>query len=217
MVNLCLRHDDTERDMTNDQIGTARQLYSTVKKEGLLALSLADVPIPPPQDDGVVVRVEAAPINPSDLGLLFGPADMSTIQVSGTADHPVVTVRIPSRLMPVVASRVDQPMPVGNEGAGVMVKAGSSTSAQALMGKTVAMSGGAMYTQFRVIKAAQCADPVFHNAAALDSAVAMLDPSSPIVHCVVHHGGKRSVRSNARRAGPSERCRTQNRMTRSKR
>ncbi len=142
--------------MTNDRSGTALQLYSTVKKEGVLELSLADVPIPEPQDDEVVVRVEASPINPSDLGLLFGPADMSTVQVSGTADHPVVTARIPPRLMQAVVGRVDQPMPVGNEGAGVVVNAGASTPAQALMGKTVALFGGAMYTQFRVIKAAQC-------------------------------------------------------------
>jgi NADPH2:quinone reductase len=142
--------------MTHDHAGIALQLYSTVKKEGILELSLADVPIPEPQDDEVVVRVEAAPINPSDLGLLFGPADMSTVQVSGTADHPVVTARIPPRLMPVVAGRTDQPMPVGNEGAGVVVTAGASTLAQALMGKTVALFGGAMYTQFRTIKAAQC-------------------------------------------------------------
>jgi len=90
-----------------------------VKQEGILELSLTDVPIPEPQDDEVVVRVEAAPINPSDLGLLFGPADMSTVQVAGTADYPVVTARIPPRLMPAVVGRVDQPMPVGNEGAGV--------------------------------------------------------------------------------------------------
>src|SRR5262249_256543 len=117
---------------------------------------LADVPIPKPQDDEVVVRVEAAPINPSDLGLLFGPADMRTVQVSGTVDKPVVTARIPPSLMPAVAGRVDQPMPVGNEGAGVVVNAGASTAAQALMGKTVALFGGAMYAQFRTIKAAQC-------------------------------------------------------------
>ena len=142
--------------MTNDRSGTALQLYSTVKKEGILELSLADVPIPEPQNDEVIVRVEASPINPSDLGLLFGPADMSTVQMSGTADHPVVTARIPPRLMPAVVSRVDQPMPVGNEGAGVVINAGASAPAQALMGKTVALFGGAMYTQFRTIKAAQC-------------------------------------------------------------
>src|SRR5215510_9187304 len=145
-----------ERDMTHEHIGTALQLYSTVKQEGILELSLADMPIPEPQDDEVVVRVEAAPINPSDLGLLFGPADMSTVQVTGTADHPVVTARIPPRLMPAVVGRVDQSMPVGNEGAGVVVKAGASTLAQALLGKTVALLGGAMYAQFRAISAAQC-------------------------------------------------------------
>ena len=142
--------------MTHEHAGTALQLYSTVKQEGILELSLADAPIREPQDDEVVVRVEAVPINPSDLGLLFGPADMSTVQVAGTADHPVVTARIPQRMMPAVAGRVDQPMPVGNEGAGVVVKAGASTLAQALLGKTVALFGGAMYAQFRAIDAAQC-------------------------------------------------------------
>jgi NADPH:quinone reductase-like Zn-dependent oxidoreductase len=81
---------------------------------------------------------------------------MSTVQVSGTADHPVVTARIPPPLMQAVVGRVDQPMPVGNEGAGVVTNAGASTPAQALMGKTVALFGGAMYAQFRAIKAAQC-------------------------------------------------------------
>jgi len=142
--------------MTHEYSGTALQLYSTVKQEGILELSLADVPIPEPQEDEVVVRVEAAPINPSDLGLLFGPADMGTVQVSGTADHPVVTACIPPRLMPAVVGRVNQPMAVGNEGAGVVVKAGASTPAQALMGKTVALFGGAMYAQFRAINATQC-------------------------------------------------------------
>jgi NADPH2:quinone reductase len=142
--------------MTNDYLGTGLQLYSTVKQEGMVEISLADVPIPEPQDDEVIVRLEASPINPSDLGLLFGPADMSTVQVSGTTDRPVVTARIPPRLMPAVAGRVDQPLPVGNEGAGVVVKAGTSAPAQALMGKIVALFGGAMYAQFRAMRAAQC-------------------------------------------------------------
>src|SRR5262249_36475837 len=98
----------------------------------------------------------AARITRSVLGLLLGPADLSPVRVAGTADHPVVTARIPPRLMPAVAGRVDQPMPVGNEGAGVVVKAGASTLAQALLGKTVALFGGAMYAQFRAINAAQC-------------------------------------------------------------
>jgi NADPH:quinone reductase-like Zn-dependent oxidoreductase len=132
------------------------QLRSLVKKSGELELSLVPVTLPDPAADEVVVRIEAAPINPSDLGLLLGPADMSTAKVSGTKDHPVVTAAIPERFMRAVAGRLDESMPVGNEGAGVVVKAGSSDAAQALMGKTVAILGGATYAQYRTMKAADC-------------------------------------------------------------
>ena len=135
---------------------TGLQLRSTVKKEGRLELSLAHVPIPEPAPDEVVVRVEASPINPSDLGLLLGGADMGTATGSGTPDRPVVTASIGPEMMRSMAGRIDQPMPVGNEGAGVVVSAGSSEAARALLGKTVAMLGGAMYAQYRAIKAVQC-------------------------------------------------------------
>jgi len=59
-------------------------------------------------------------------------------------------------LMKAMAGRLDESMPVGNEGAGVVVSAGASDEAQALMGKTVAILGGAMYTQYRCMKARQC-------------------------------------------------------------
>ncbi len=123
---------------------------------GQLQLSLADVETPAPGPDEVVVRVEAAPINPSDLGLLIGPADMSQARESGTADDPVVTAPIPAQLLPALADRFDQPMAAGNEGAGVVVEAGSSGAAQALLGKTVALLAREMYTQFRVVNVAQC-------------------------------------------------------------
>ncbi len=132
------------------------QLHSTVKKDGTLELSLARVATPEPKADEVVVRIEASPINPSDMGLLFGLADVSTVRASGTADRPVATARVPEALMRQMAARVDQALPVGNEGAGVVVKAGSSDSAQALMGRTVAVLGGAMYSQYRCIAAGQC-------------------------------------------------------------
>src|SRR5207302_7418587 len=102
------------------------------------------------------VRVEASPINPSDLGLLLGPADLSTAKFSGSKESPVVTARVPEQVLAALAARLDESMPVGNEGAGVVVKAGSSPAAQALLGKTVALFGGAMYAQFRAINAAQC-------------------------------------------------------------
>jgi NADPH2:quinone reductase len=132
------------------------QLRSLVKKNGELELSLAQVPLAEPAADEVVVRMEASPLNPSDLGLLVGPADLKTAKQSGTAASPVITAKIPENLMRMVASRLDQSMPVGNEGAGVVVKAGASKEAQALLGKTVAVLGGAMYAKFRTIKAVTC-------------------------------------------------------------
>jgi NADPH:quinone reductase len=127
-----------------------------VKKEGVLEISLATVPVPEPKPEEVIVRIEASPINPSDQGLLFGGADMTTAKVSGPPASPVVTATVPPAALKAVAGRLDQSMPVGNEGAGVVVRAGSSPAAQALMGKTVAIVGGGMYTQFRCIKAVQC-------------------------------------------------------------
>ncbi|HEX4196118.1 MAG TPA: zinc-binding dehydrogenase [Caulobacteraceae bacterium] len=132
------------------------QLRSLVRKSGELELSLATVTVPEPAADEVVVRIEAAPINPSDLGLLLGPADMATAKTSGSPERPVVTATIPERFMRAVAGRADESMPVGNEGAGVVVKAGSSDAAQALIGKTVAILGGATYAQYRTVRAADC-------------------------------------------------------------
>jgi NADPH2:quinone reductase len=132
------------------------QLRSTVKKEGIVEISLATVATPEPKPDEVVVRIDASPINPSDQGLLFGGADMTTAKITGTPEYPVVTASIPPAVMKMLAGRLDQPLPVGNEGAGVVVQAGASLAAQALMGKTVAILGGAMYAQYRCIKAAQC-------------------------------------------------------------
>ncbi|BEP51232.1 zinc-binding dehydrogenase [Variovorax sp. V116] len=134
----------------------ALQLRSLVRANGELELSLHDEPIPEPQAHEVVIRIEASPMNPSDLGLLFGAADMGTAKVSGTPERPIVTATVPERAMPAMAGRLDQSMPVGNEGAGVVVKAGSSPAAQALLGKTVAAIGGAMYSQYRAVAAAQC-------------------------------------------------------------
>ncbi|WP_432728233.1 zinc-binding dehydrogenase [Variovorax sp. W6] len=134
----------------------ALQIRSLIRSSGELELSLHDDPIPEPQAHEVVIRVEASPLNPSDLGLLFGAADMSTAKASGTADRPVVTATVPERVLPAMKARLDESMPVGNEGAGVVVKAGSSPAAQALLGKTVAAIGGAMYSQYRCLAVAQC-------------------------------------------------------------
>ncbi len=132
------------------------QLQSLVTDRGTLELSLATVPVPTPGENEVLVRVEASPINPSDLGLLFGMADMSTAEAGGTAEAPTITAEIPEKLRGAVAARVGQALPVGNEGGGVVVEAGPGELAQSLVGKTVGILGGAMYSQYRVIKAKQC-------------------------------------------------------------
>ena len=140
--------------MANDD--SSLQIRSSIRSSGELEISLAEMPVPEPAEGEVRVRIEAAPINPSDLGLLFGPADMRTAKSTGTAQRPVVTAQVPEKLMPMVAGRVDQSLPVGNEGAGVVVKAGASDAAQALLGKTVAIIGGATYSQYRCVPAALC-------------------------------------------------------------
>ena len=134
----------------------ALQLRSLIRRSGELEISLAEVDVHEPTDDEVLVRIEATPINPSDLGLLFGAADMSSAKVSGSAERPVLSARVPEKSLKAMAGRLDQSMPVGNEGAGVVVKAGSSAAAQALLGKKVAIMGGAMYAQYRCSKAEQC-------------------------------------------------------------
>lgn len=135
---------------------TALQLRSLIRRSGELEVSLAEVDVQEPGADEVLVRIEATPINPSDLGLLFGAADMSTAKVSGGTERPVITAQVPEKAMKAMAGRLDQSMPVGNEAAGVVVKAGSAAAAQALLGKKVALMGGAMYAQYRCIQAEHC-------------------------------------------------------------
>jgi NADPH:quinone reductase-like Zn-dependent oxidoreductase len=151
------------------------QLRSLVTKSSELKLSLARVAIPDPAPDEIVVRIEATPINPSDLGLLVGPADVSTLAASGTKDMPVVTAKIPDQALRLVSARVDQEMPVGNEGAGTVVAAGSSPEAQALKGKLVAILGGEMYATYRTVKA-KAALPLPAGATAADGASCFVNP-----------------------------------------
>lgn len=126
------------------------ELRSTVTPDGLLRLTLEPVVLPDPGAGEVLVRIEAAPINPSDLGLMFGPADMGTLAVDGQA----LTARIPDRAMPALRARIGQSLPVGNEGAGTVIAAGADQ--RHLIGRRVAMLGGAMYARLRLIAASDC-------------------------------------------------------------
>ena len=165
--------------MSNTVPKTGLQLRSLVKASGELELSLAEVAVPEPGPDDVVIRVEATPINPSDLGLLVGAADMATAKASGTKDRPVITASVPAPALRVMKPRLDQSMPVGNEGAGVVVKAGSSPAAQALLGKTVAGLGGDMYSQYRMLNLAQVL-PLPDGTSAKDGASCFVNPLTAI-------------------------------------
>jgi NADPH2:quinone reductase len=151
------------------------QLRSLAKKNGEMELSLVSTSIPKPDADEVIVRIEAAPINPSDLGLLLANADWSQARLSGTAQQPIVTATLSANAVQAMAARIDLSMPVGNEGAGVVVEGGSSQAAQALVGKTVAALGGAMYSQYRCVKINQCL-VLPEGASAADGASCFVNP-----------------------------------------
>ena len=132
------------------------QLRSTVSDAGTVQLSLLEIPVAPPEQNQVVIKVEAAPINPSDLGLLLAGADVATATASLENGEPVVTMTLDAATLRAMAGRLGESMSVGNEGAGTVVAAGSSPAAQALLGRTVSVAGGAMYSQYRTVDAAQC-------------------------------------------------------------
>lgn len=156
-------------------IKSGLELRSLIKSSGELEISLQQVSIPAPGPDEVVVRIEAAPINPSDLGLLLGAADPASAKASGSGVSSIVTATVPQANMKAMGGRLDELMAVGNEGAGTVVKAGSSDAAQALLGKTVAMIGGAMYAQYRVIKARECL-PLPEGTTATEGASCFVNP-----------------------------------------
>ena len=133
----------------------SREIRSKVTRDGNIEISIAIVEKPIPSDNEVLIKVEAAPINPSDLGLLLSfAADLSTINTSGSRDETVTSMKINPSLMNAMKPRLDQSMPVGNEGAGVIEGAGEN--AKDLIGKVVGLAGGAMYSQYRCVPASSC-------------------------------------------------------------
>jgi NADPH:quinone reductase-like Zn-dependent oxidoreductase len=149
------------------------ELRSKVTSGGKLELSLEEAVVPEPAADEVVVRVEAAPINPSDLGMLLGPADAATFSAGGTAERPTATADVPQSRLAAVAGRLDQGMLVGNEGAGVVIAAGAE--ALAWVGRRVATRTFGMYAQYRVARMADCL-LLPHGATAREGASAFINP-----------------------------------------
>jgi NADPH:quinone reductase-like Zn-dependent oxidoreductase len=165
--------------MSADLPASSLRLRSLVTPDQTVELSLETVEVPEPGPAQVLVRVEATPINPSDLGLLLAGADVSAATASGPADRPVVTAPLPDAAMRAMAARVGIPMPVGNEGAGTVVAAGSSPAAQELLGKTVAAAGGAMYAQYRCVDVALCLE-LPDGTLAADGASSFVNPMTAL-------------------------------------
>jgi NADPH:quinone reductase-like Zn-dependent oxidoreductase len=134
-------------------IQSGLQLRSLVSGDGVLELTLVDTPVAPLGENEVLIRVEAAPINPSDLGLLLAGADVASATHSERDGQPVVSAPIDQTMLRALGARLNESMAVGNEGAGTVIDAGSSPSAQGLIGRTVAAAGGAMYSQYRNVDA----------------------------------------------------------------
>ena len=133
----------------------SKEIRTKVTSAGEVELSIAKAEIPEPNEDEVLIRVEAAPINPSDLGLLLSfAADLGSIRIEGDGDKVVTSMPIHPRLMASMKPRLDQSMPAGNEGSGVIIDAGSN--AKELIGKTVGLAGGSMYSQYRCVLATNC-------------------------------------------------------------
>jgi NADPH:quinone reductase-like Zn-dependent oxidoreductase len=161
--------------MTVDLPDTALELRSMVTSNGTLELSLHDVSVPIPAANEVLVRVEASPINPSDLGVLIAGADMTTATVAGTPSRPIVTASLGAGALGGLSARVDKSLPVGNEGAGTVVAAGSSSAVRDLLGKRVGIAGGGMYSQYRVLDASACL-VLPEGATARDGASSFVNP-----------------------------------------
>jgi NADPH2:quinone reductase len=142
--------------MTPSTLPPGLQLQSLITADGRLSLRLVEQATPAPGPDEVVLRVQATPINPSDIGLLLGAADLGTLQLQGEGVHAELSAQVPAAALPAMAGRVGQALPVGNEGAGEVIAAGDSPAAQALLGRNVAALGGAMYAQYRTVKLDQC-------------------------------------------------------------
>ncbi len=135
---------------------TGHALRSTVTSTGQLELTVVEQPVAEPGATEVVIRVEASPINPSDLGLWLAGADVQSAKTTLRDGVPVVTADIDAKVLSSLKGRFNEAMAVGNEGAGTVIAAGASPTAQALVGRTVSIAGGSMYAQYRTVDAGAC-------------------------------------------------------------
>ena len=165
--------------MTDALPQTSLQMKSRINADATLDIVMVESAVPAPGPGDVVVKMEAAPINPSDLGVMFSLADVSEASAGEENGHPKLSTAIPSFLLPRMAARVDKALTIGNEGAGTVVAAGASDAAQAMIGKTVAVFGGAMYQQYRTLPIMSCL-PMKDGTTAQQAASGFVNPMTAL-------------------------------------
>lgn len=163
---------------------TYLQMLSTLTAGGELRMELVEQQMPTPKPGQVIIKVEATPVNPSDLGVMFGMADAAASTTAGSGAGTKLSAPVSPQGMRVMKARIDQALPVGNEGAGTVVAAGDDKEAQALMGKTVAAMGGGMYGQYRCVDAIMCM-PLLDGDTAKDGASSFVNPLTAL--CMVEN------------------------------
>lgn len=156
------------------------ELRTTVTSAGRVEVTLVDTALPDPQSDEIIVQVEAAPLNPSDIAVLFGPADLASLEAGGDDQRPTLSATIPEMARGAVSARVGQSLRVGGEGAGTIVAAGSG--AEHLIGKRVAIQGGGTFAQFRTVRAGNYL-VLPDGTEAADAASLMVNPTTAL--CMV--------------------------------
>ena len=160
------------------------QLKSLVEADGAMSLYLDTVELPEPGPDEVLIRVEAVPINPSDLGSMFGRVNYKAFETTGEGKASVLKNQVPRAALPAMKARLGKPLPAGNEGAGTVVAAGASDAAQALMGKTVSTMAGGMYSQYRIANAMLCL-PLKEGTTAVQGCSSFVNPMT--AQCMVEN------------------------------
>lgn len=165
------------------------QLVSKVTAENQYELRLQAVDLPEPEAEEVIVQVQAAPINPSDLALLIYPADVQSGKVFGEGVDTVYRADIPDQFLGAARARAGIPIYPGSEGAGLVVKAGKSAAAQRLLGKTVSALGRQMYAQYRVLNVNTVME-LPADATAREGASAFVNPMTALsmVECMAMEG-----------------------------
>lgn len=153
---------------------TGKQLFTTLTSDGTLTVEIANSEFPDPTGNQVLVKMEAAPINPSDLAILTGAADFENAEYSPGK----VVAKMPEPFNSGQKARHGQRLPAGNEGAGTVVATGDSDMAKALMGQRVACVPGTAYSQYAIADASMCLPLGDHSAE--DGASSFVNPMTAL-------------------------------------